>query len=448
MLKRSLSMARSAVKTADRITGEEYAGRRKRLIEHVKKAAIQSDCDVVVLLKGSGRNYIAPDVPGQYRQCSHFRYLSGVTSPDCYYLIHAPKGGSGLEPILFMDRRSQYEELWEGALPNESILESTAGFVDLLPTKKITEVVTKMVSKNTVCFLETNDWKSTEIHNMRAQFGAVHGLKSYIDQLRVVKSPAEVQAMRDTCGLGSEMVSSTIAGCRGFDSEAAIVGLLGFEALRRGAEMLAYPPVVAAGARANTIHYLDANQRIAKGDCVLMDAGCDLNGYVSDITRCYPINGEFTPAQRSLYDALLYVHEQLLVYANDVEKIRLSHLYTRMIELIASAILEVGLLPQSVDHRQLLDAAESLCPHHVSHYLGMDVHDCPTISRDVDVPAGTVFTIEPGLYIPTKSSFPEEFRGIGFRIEDDVVATKNGIEILTDTVPRSSSEIEYLMRSR
>ncbi|VDK50419.1 unnamed protein product [Cylicostephanus goldi] len=179
-----------------------------------------------------------------------------------------------------------------------------------------------------------------------------------------------------------------------------------------------------------------------------MDAGCDLNGYVSDITRCYPINGEFTPAQRTLYDALLYVHEQLLVYANDMEKVRLSHLYSRMIELIASAILEVGLLPQSVDHRQLLDTAESLCPHHVSHYLGMDVHDCPTISRDVDVPAGTVFTIEPGLYIPTKSSFPEEFRGIGFRIEDDVVATKDGIEILTDTVPRSSNEIEYLMRSR
>ncbi|VDM81973.1 unnamed protein product [Strongylus vulgaris] len=212
--------------------------------------------------------------------------------------------------------------------------------------------------------------------------------------------------------------------------------------------MLAYPPVVASGERANIIHYLDANQQIVRGDCILMDAGCDLNGYVSDITRCYPISGEFTSPQRTLYEALLHVHEQLLTYANDTEKVRLSRLYSRMIELIASAILEIGLVPQSIDHKQLLNTAESLCPHHVSHYLGMDVHDCPTISRDIDLPAGTVFTIEPGLYIPAKSSFPEEFRGIGFRIEDDVVAIKNGVEVLTDAVPRSSSEIEYLMRSQ
>ncbi|VDL70293.1 unnamed protein product [Nippostrongylus brasiliensis] len=132
----------------------------------------------------------------------------------------------------------------------------------------------------------------------------------------------EIQAMRDVCGLGSQMVSSTIAGCRGFQNEATIAGLLEFEARRRGAEMLAYPPVVAAGVRANTIHYLDANGEIANGDCVLMDAGCDLNGYVSDITRCYPISGSFSPAQRTLYDALLHVHEQLLTYANDCEKVR------------------------------------------------------------------------------------------------------------------------------
>ncbi|ETN81502.1 peptidase, M24 family [Necator americanus] len=244
------------------------------------------------------------------------------------------------------------------------------------------------------------------------------------------------------------MVSSTIAGCRGFESEAAIVGLLEFEGRRRGAEMLAYPPVVAAGARANIIHYLEANHRITKGECILMDAGCDLNGYVSDITRCFPISGSFTPAQRILYDGLLHVHEQLLAYANNTEKVRLSYLYSRMIDLIASIILEIGLLPQSTDRKQLLDTAESLCPHHVSHYLGMDVHDCTTVSRDVDVPIGTVFTIEPGLYIPIKSTFPKEFQGIGFRIEDDVVIAKEGIEVLSDAVPRDASEIEYLLRSQ
>ncbi|EYC13028.1 hypothetical protein Y032_0045g1225 [Ancylostoma ceylanicum] len=448
MLQRRLSLASTAYRTAERISAEEYAGRRQRLVESVRKAAGQADRDLVVLLKGAKRSYIAPDVPGIYRQCSHFRYLSGVTIPNCYYLIHAPKGGRPLQPILFMDKRSAYDELWEGTLPGESTLERTAGFVDLIPTKKIPEVLAKMTSLDSALFFEASEWSGTEVHDMRLKFGAVHGVKSHIDQLRVVKSPAEVQAMRDVCKLGSEMVSSTIAGCRGFETEAAIVGLLEFEARRRGADMLAYPPVVAAGARANIIHYLEGNQRIANGDCILMDAGCDLNGYVSDITRCYPISGSFSPAQRTLYDALLHVHEELLTFANDAEKVRLSHLYSRMIDLIASVILEIGLLPQSIDRKKLLDAAESLCPHHVSHYLGMDVHDCTTISRDIDVPVGTVFTIEPGLYVPVNSPFPKEFHGIGLRIEDDVVISKDGIEVLSDAAPRSASDVEYLMRSQ
>ncbi|KAK6057345.1 aminopeptidase P domain protein [Cooperia oncophora] len=413
MITRHLPLAQSSCRIGSRITAEEYAGRRARLVQSVRKVAGQTDRDLVILLKGSRRYYIAPDVPGSYRQCSHFRYLSGVTVPNCYYLIHAPKRGGRLRPILFMNKRSDYEELWEGALPGESSLEITAGFEELLPIRKINEVITKMASSEASLFFESDDWAGTEVAAARTKYGAYHCLKNHIDELRLVKSPNEVQSMRDVCTIGSQVVTSTIAGCRGFDSEAAIGGLLEFEAKRRGAEMLAYPPVIAAGQRANTIHYLDANQGIEKSDCVLMDAGCDLNGYVSDVTRCFPISGTFSSAQRTLYDALLYVHEQLLAYAHDSEKV-----------------------------------AESLCPHHVSHYLGMDVHDCTSISRDIDVPHGTVFTIEPGLYVPKDSQFPEEFHGIGLRIEDDVVATAEGIEVLTDAVPRSPSEIEYLMRSQ
>lgn len=120
-----------------------------------------------------------------------------------------------------------------------------------------------------------------------------------------------------------------------------------------------------------------------------------------------------------------------------------------MIELIASVILEIGLVPRErAGTQQLFSIAESLCPHHVSHYLGMDVHDCVTISRDIDIPPGTVFTIEPGLYIPVHSQFPKEFHGIGLRIEDDIVYTKEGIEVLSGDVPRAAGDIECLMRSQ
>uniref|UniRef100_A0A1I7XP01 Peptidase_M24 domain-containing protein n=1 Tax=Heterorhabditis bacteriophora TaxID=37862 RepID=A0A1I7XP01_HETBA len=237
----------------------------------------------------------------------------------------------------------------------------------VLPTNKTIEVLGKLASKETVLFLETSDWDGSDIASLRNSFASVHGIRTHIDQLRFIKSKAEIESMRDVCGMGAQF--------------------------RRGADMLSYPPVVAAGDRANTIHYLDANQTIDNGDCVLVDAGCELDGYVSDITRSFPISGHWTDHQRTLYEALRYVHEQLLTYANDVEKL-----------------------------------AEQLCPHHVSHYLGMDVHDCATISRDIDLPEGVVFTIEPG-----------------FRIEDDVATTSNGIEVLTDGVPRLADELEYLM---
>ncbi|KJH42740.1 peptidase, M24 family [Dictyocaulus viviparus] len=373
-----------------------------------------TDQDLVILLKGAGRSFIAPDVPGTYRQCSHFRYITGVTVPNCYYLIYAQKGKANPTCILFMDRRSVRDELWEGSLPDESILELTAGFTDLLPTKKIYEAIltSKMASSNSSLFFESDDWANTEVAEICNKYDFLDTIRTYIDCLRLSKSEAEVESMRDVCELGSKVVMSTIAGCRGFENESAIAGLLEFEARRRGAEMLAYPPVIAAGKRANIIHYLDANQPIGKNDCVLMDAGCDFNGYVSDITRCYPISGNFNSTQRILYDALLHVHEQLLIYANETSKAS-STLYVTFLNSIKPEFPVVS-----------IEIAESLCPHHVSHYLGMDVHDCVTVSRDIDVPLGTVFTIEPGLYIPVDSRFPKEFHGIGLRLEDDVVTCK------------------------
>ncbi|KAJ1373224.1 hypothetical protein KIN20_035580 [Parelaphostrongylus tenuis] len=320
MLGRGLSLASPICRLAGRISSEEYAVRRQRLVECARKAAGQTERDLVIVLKGARQSFIAPDVPGTYRQCSHFRYITGVTVPHCYYLIHAPANKANIHSILFMDKRTARQELWEGALPNESVLEATAGFDELLPTKRIHEVVAKMASSNSSLFVESSEWANTELTTIRTHFADFYGIKNHIDQLRLSKSAMEIESMRDVCTLGSKVVVSTIAGCRGFENESAIVGLLEFEARRRGVQMLAYPPVVAAGERANTIHYLEANQPIEKTDCVLMDAGCDFNGYVSDITRCYPISGSFSSVQRTLYDALLHVHEQLLAYATDSEK--------------------------------------------------------------------------------------------------------------------------------
>ncbi|CAI5439765.1 unnamed protein product [Caenorhabditis angaria] len=428
-----------------RIQNEEYARRRHDLLRNLKMDLAKNGGaeNIVLILKGAKRSYIAPDVPAQYRQLSHFRYITGITMPDCYYIITSPIDSEKSTCFLVADKRSAYDELWEGKLPTEAELEKTANFEEIVPRGKMLQTLEKLCHRNSAVFFES---QSDDLLNqfLQTKSASVRSVNHYIDKLRLQKSSSEMQSMRDVCSLGSQTMSAMISGVKDLQNENAICGLLEFEGRRRGSEMQAYPPVVAAGNRANTIHYLDANSEIFRGDCVLVDAGCDLNGYVSDITRCFPISGHWSDAQKSLYEALLYVHEQLLSYAHNLEKVKLSLLFRKMNELLAASFGELGLI-KTRNHREMIEEAEKLCPHHVSHYLGMDVHDCATISRDIDLPPNVVFTIEPGVYVPLNHPVAE-FRGIGYRIEDDVATAEGGgIELLTAGVPRGSLEIQQIM---
>lgn len=427
-----------------RIPNEEYAMRRTNLMNLLKKEVKTGEKQVVVVMKGARKSYIAPDVPHAFRQKSHFRYLNGITTPDCYYIMQSGISESSKETnILFADRRSAYDELWEGALPTESEWEKTAKFTECVPTSRILQTLEKVCDKGTAVFFDSTS-DDLLYKFVQAKANSVREINHFIERRRVIKSPSEMSSMRDVCNVGAQTMSSMISGSRDLHNENAICGLLEFEGRRRGSEMQAYPPVIAGGVRANTIHYLDANNDLNPRECVLVDAGCDLNGYVSDVTRCFPISGFWSDAQLSLYEALLYVHEELLTYAHSMEKVRLSALFRRMNELLAASFTELGLI-RSTDHKEMIHQAEKLCPHHVSHYLGMDVHDCPTVSRDIDLPPNVPFTIEPGVYVPM--DWPvKEFRGIGYRIEDDVATSEaGGIELLTAAVPRDPIEIQRLM---
>lgn len=410
----------------------------------LKKEVKTGEKQVVVVMKGAQRSYIAPDVPHAFRQKSHFRYLNGITTPDCYYVIQSGvQDSSKISNFLFANRRTEYEELWEGPLPSESEWEKTAKFDELLPANRLMATLEKMVDKGTACFFHSTNDDFLESF-LKQKANSLSSVDRFIERLRVIKSENEMDSMRDVCTMGAQTMASMISGARNLNNENAICGLLEFEGRRRGSEMQAYPPVIAGGMRANTIHYLDANRDLKASETVLVDAGCDLNGYVSDVTRCFPISGYWSDAQLSLYESLLYVHEQLLAYAHSMEKVRLSALFKRMNELLAASFGELGLI-ESKDHDEMIRQAEKLCPHHVSHYLGMDVHDCATVSRDVDLPPNVAFTIEPGVYVPM--DWPvKEFRGIGYRIEDDVATSPSGgIELLTAAVPRDPLEIQRLM---
>jgi Xaa-Pro aminopeptidase len=213
-----------------------------------------------------------------------------------------------------------------------------------------------------------------------------------------------------------------------------------------GASMLAYPPVVASGKNATTIHYINNTQIVRDGDMVLLDAGCEYAHYSSDITRTWPINGKFTDPQRVLYEIVLNVQKDLIKTLLNAGGTTLDELFDTMCLLLGKYLQEVNLISKDKAGHELARSAFKFCPHHVSHYLGMDVHDVPLVSRSNKLVPGNVFTVEPGIYIAgDRMDVPEEFRNIGLRIEDDAVITNNmKVEVLTSSVKESNELINLI----
>ncbi|CAJ0570290.1 unnamed protein product, partial [Mesorhabditis spiculigera] len=410
-----------------RISNEEYAARRERLVAGIRKRHPPSQHrNLLILLQGSKLHYIAPDVVTHYRQCSNFRYLTGITEPGAIYAMHVAEKGD-VRCYLFLDKKTSHEELWEGPSPDHTELVSTSGAVDVLPVRQFLGFLDKTAKGAFLCYDFDGNWNA-ETKQQLAGGSSMASIKNELHLLRVQKSPKEVEMMRHVCEVGSVALTATISKSKHVYHENEIRGRMELESRRRGAEALAYLPVIAGGPRANTIHYLNANSSLRPTDTVLMDAGCDINGYVSDITRCFPVSGRWSDPQRVVYDALNLVQTNLLHYANNNE-CSLSTLFHRMNEYLAAAMREAGMLSNKLSDQELLREANALCPHHVSHYLGMDVHDCDTVAKNMNLQPGMAFTIEPGVYIPDdRKNVPKEFRGIGYRIEDDVVRTESGIE--------------------
>lgn len=217
-----------------------------------------------------------------------------------------------------------------------------------------------------------------------------------------------------------------------------------------GASFMAYPPVVAAGANATIIHYIQNTQLARSGEMILMDAGCEYGGYSSDITRTWPVNGRFTDAQRVLYEVIWMLQQELIATLLKNGGETLDALFDTMCVRLGRLLQEAGLLKKSLTGLDLSRAAFQLCPHHVSHYLGMDVHDTPTMSRQRPLAPGMVCTVEPGIYIGSDCvDVPSEFRGIGIRVEDDVLIGDDGkVEVLTSACIKEPQELQRLCTNR
>ena len=395
-------------------------------------------------------------MPFPYVPNSDLLYLSGFHESESLLACVKPRGQSEPRWHLFVQPNCPNQALWDGPragvdgarahiLPDGHVapmaeaarsLASEAAGVDAL---YFDAKVNPGISASLAPVLRACD----EAHVAR------HSADALVQQLRVRKSAPEAALARASAELCTRAFSETMSESRAAAARGATEGYLAarfeFECRSRGAERLAYPCVVAGGANATTLHYMHNDARLVPGEMVLMDAGASLHGYASDVTRTWPVSGEFSPGQRAVYDAVLAVNRQCIDACRADGSLSLAALHRLSLRWTFEQLVGLGILSSS-------DARASArlhryYPHAVGHWLGLDVHDTPAVDTHTPLCAGMLVTVEPGLYFPRDDDqLPEWCCGIGVRIEDDVLIGDDGQpEVLTAGAPKDADEIEALV---
>jgi Xaa-Pro aminopeptidase len=436
------------------IIKEEFVQRRKNLVDKILSSN-RINGRGLIILPSARKKYMVDHIPHFFRQDTDFRYLTGCLQPQSLLVIDFTE--TSHQTYLLLNDNTAYEEKWEG--PRFGFQEATEffGMDEVLSVHSFQEVLTKLTKDK----IKLNLWydflnpRDEEIHQDILEFikslgqahnlNNIHPLRDVLHELRSVKSSAEISLMRKTCEIGALGLMKTISSSKHLSSELDYLATIDYYSRLAGASYLAYPPVVASGNNANTIHYIAATDTVRPGDMMLMDSGCEYHGYSSDITRTWPVSGQFTQAQEVLYDIVLEC-QQTLIKSIVPNETTIDDLYRRMLRELCKSLQHAGIIKEQ-EESAALRFVHLYCPHNVGHHLGMDVHDCATLNKNTPLVPGNVITVEPGLYIrQDNDKVPLEFRGQGLRIEDDILITKSNCEILTEGCPKSKKEIQNLVK--
>jgi Xaa-Pro aminopeptidase len=391
-----------------------------------------------------------------YRFDSHFYYLTGFTEPEAVLLVLA---GEEPQSILYCRERNPERELWEGFRHGPERARELYGLDQTAPIGTLEETAPKLLAnRQSLHYAAGADpiWDTRVmawLNQVRAQAregtGApseIHDVRAILDEMRLYKDSTELDTMRRAAAISAvahqRAMRATRPGRNEYEIEAEL--LYGFR--RGGAQFPAYWPIVAGGANACVLHYSVNSAPLAAGDLLLIDAGCELDGYASDITRTFPVSGRFSSAQREIYDLVLAA--QAAAIARMAPGTRWSAPHDAAVLTIAQGLVDLGLCPGPVESTVETEDYKRFYMHRTSHWLGLDVHDVGATKVDGEWRAlepGMTLTVEPGCYIRPSDNVPERYWNIGVRIEDDVLITPSGCEILTAATPKSVAEIESLV---
>lgn len=425
-----------------------FLARRKRLLQTIGSgvAIIPTAPEVV-------RNR---DAHYPYRFDSYFWYLSGFPEPEAVIVL---VGGKKPKSILFCRDKHEEREIWDGYRYGPKAAKSAFGFDAAYSIEQLDKKLPELlVDRDTLWHAigHDADWDTRiarALNEVRAQSRAgkrapraVHDLRAELDAMRLVKDEAELAIMQRAADIASAGHARAMHACRPGMAEYELEAELSYEFRKRGADGHAYSPIVAGGANACVLHYVDNNKLLNDHTLVLIDAGCEVEGYAADITRTFPVSGRFTPAQKDVYEIVLAAQTAAINATAPGRHFMEAH--DAAVRVLTQGLVDLKLLTGDVDTLIEKGDFRRFYMHRTGHWLGLDVHDAGEYKIGDDwttLQPGMTVTVEPGLYIRPGADIPAELAGIGIRIEDDVRVTADGCDVYT-TAPKTVAEIEEVMR--
>jgi Xaa-Pro aminopeptidase len=417
---------------------EEFAQRRAKVFEQMQEDSLFLVFSDIERRRNDGCNY-------PFRQDSYFWYLTGFNEPNSALLLRKQQGEQ--QAIIFVRPSDKLLEIWNGRrlgvdnAPQTLLVDTAYAIDEFVPQFK------NLVQKQTALYYapKQQPWGDALLEQSAVEFLSVFNWKPMLGEMRLLKSENEIVLMQQAGQISAlahiKSMQQTSPNRLEYEVESDIL----HEFNRFGARYPSYNSIIAGGENACILHYSENDMPLRDGDLVLIDAGCEFAMYAGDITRTFPVNGKFSEAQKAIYEIVLQAQKraiELLVPGSSIAKAN-----EEVIRIKTEGLVRLGILKGDVDELIEQKAYREFYMHGLGHWLGLDVHDVGEYgeNRDRTLEPGMVLTVEPGLYLSKEADIPEQYKGIGIRIEDNLLITEYGNKNLTSAAPKEIADIEKLM---
>jgi Xaa-Pro aminopeptidase len=422
------------------ISEKEYKKRRLTLAKKLKSNS-------VAIIFSSEMKTRSNDTEYEYRQDSNFYYLTGFKEDNSALVI--VKRDKKFKTYLFVQKKDKLLELWTGKRLGQKRAKEIFDVNDVFTMEEYDSKVKMFLkdSRNLYFDFKADEKKIKQLIDFGSALVSHRNISILIGAMRLIKSDSEINLIKKAISITKDAHHIAMQKSKNLNFEYELQAEIEYVFKKNGAYSDAYTSIVACGNSANTLHYISNDKPLKDGELILIDAGCEYDYYSSDITRTIPVNGKFNEAQKELYEMVLDVEKEIIGMIKP--NVLRSDLQKKSEELLCMGMVKLGILQGSVKKLLKKKAHKKYYPHGIGHWMGLDVHDdCPyktKKSKEIPLKAGMILTIEPGIYLDKNDkNIPKKYRGIGIRIEDDILVTKDGCENLSKDIKKEIEDIEKL----